>query len=181
MDTCQVKKVTAIDEWYHPPGWYQSGTRWYQDGIRLVRGIALYLTYKEILNALNSKGRCKVFSLLLVTKPATARVTAWSAHLQTVANKLLDEPKESLASGSTLPWTEWMCLNRLRTGMGRCKHNMRKWGYSEEDTTCECQEAEQTMKHLLECPLLRQTCSDVDLIHYYEPAKECVKQWMGKV
>ena len=21
----------------------------------------------------------------------------------------------------------------------------------------------------------------VDLIHYYEPAKECVKQWMGKV
>ena len=117
----------------------------------------------------------------LVTKPATARVTAWSAHLQTVANKLLDEPKESLASGSTLPWPEWMCLNRLRTGMGRCKHNMRKWGYSEEDTTCECQEAEQTMKHLLECPLLRQTCSNVDLIHYYEPAKECVKQWMGKV
>ena len=119
--------------------------------------------------------------LPLVTKPATARVTAWSAHLQTVANKLLDEPKESLASGSTLPWPEWMCLNRLRTGMGRCKHNMRKWGYSEEDTTCECQEAEQTMKHLLECPLLRQTCSNVDLIHYYEPAKECVKQWMGKV
>ena len=117
----------------------------------------------------------------LVTKPATARVTAWSAHLQTVANKLLDEPKESLASGSTLPWPEWMCLNRLRTGMGRCKHNMRKWGYSEEDTACECQEAEQTMKHLLECPLLRQTCLNVDLIHYYEPAKECVKQWMGKV
>ena len=117
----------------------------------------------------------------LVTKPAAARVTAWSAHLQTVANKLLDEPKESLASGSTLPWPEWMCLNRLRTGMGRCKHNMRKWGYSEEDTTCECREAEQTMKHLLECPLLRQTCSNVDLIHYYEPAKECVKQWMGKV
>ena len=55
-----------------------------------------------------------------------------------------------------------------------------KWGYSEEDTTCECQEAEQTMKHLLECPLLRQSCSNVDLIHYYEPAKECVKQWMEK-
>ena len=50
-----------------------------------------------------------------------------------------------------------------------------------KDTTCESQEAEQTMKHLLECPLLRQTCSNVDLIHYYEPAKECVKQWMGKV
>ena len=29
-DTCQVKKVTAIDEWYHP------GTRWYQSGTRMV-------------------------------------------------------------------------------------------------------------------------------------------------
>ena len=46
-DTCQVKKVTAIDEWYHPgtrmvSEWYQVVSEWYQDGIRLVRGIALY-------------------------------------------------------------------------------------------------------------------------------------------
>ena len=39
----QIKKVTAIDE---VPGtgtrWYQVVSDWYQDGIRLVRGIALY-------------------------------------------------------------------------------------------------------------------------------------------
>ena len=35
-DTCQVKKVTAIDEWYHPGTRMVSG--WYQGGIRVVSG-----------------------------------------------------------------------------------------------------------------------------------------------
>ena len=35
-DTCQVKKVTAIDEWYH--SWYQDGIRVVPGGIRVVPG-----------------------------------------------------------------------------------------------------------------------------------------------
>ena len=66
--------------------------------------------------------------------------------------------------------------------MGRCKHNLRKWKYTDEDdTTCDCKEADQTMEHLLECPLLRQTRSLDDLMVYNEVAKECVRQWIGLV
>ena len=66
--------------------------------------------------------------------------------------------------------------------MGRCKHNLRKWKYTEEDdTTCDCKETDQTMEHLLECPLLRQTCSLDDLMVYNDVAKECVRQWIGLV
>ena len=31
---------------------------------------------------------------------------------------------------------------------------------------CDCKEADQTMEHLFECPLLRQTCSLDDLMVY---------------
>ena len=42
-------------------------------------------------------------------------------------------------------------------------------------------EADQTMEHLLECPLLRQTCSLDDLMVYNDVVKECVRQWIGLV
>ena len=62
------------------------------------------------------------------------------------------------------------------------KHNLRKWKYTDEDdTTCDCKEADQTMEHLIECPLLRQTCSLDDLMVYNDVAKECVRQWIGLV
>ena len=81
-------------------------------------------------------------------------------------------PSECLARGASGTWTEWRCLNRPRTKMGRCKHNLRKWKYTDEDdTTCDCKEADQTMEHLLECPLLRQTCSLDDLMVYNDVAK----------
>ena len=51
----------------------------------------------------------------------------------------------------------------------------------EDDTTCDCKEADQMMEHLLECPLLRQTCSLDDLMVYNDVAKECVRQWIGLV
>ena len=51
----------------------------------------------------------------------------------------------------------------------------------EDDTTCDCKEADQTMEHILECPLLRQTCSLDDLMVYKDDAKECVRQWIGLV
>ena len=51
----------------------------------------------------------------------------------------------------------------------------------EDDTTCDCKEADQMMEHLLECPLLRQTCSLDDLMVYNNVTKECVRQWIGLV
>ena len=108
-------------------------------------------------------------------EPTHSQIGEWSQHLQSVPHRLPQTPSECLASGASGTWTEWICLNRLRTKMGRCKHNLRKWKYTDkDDTTCDCKEADQTMEHLLECPLLRQTCSLDDLMVYNDVAKECV-------
>ena len=49
-------------------------------------------------------------------------------------------------------------------GMGRSKTNLSKWGYADTaDTACECGTLEQTMQHLLRCPLLENECSLEDL------------------
>ena len=111
----------------------------------------------------------------LIQSPSTRRMEQWSQHLQSVPHRLPQTPSECLASGASGTWNEWRCLNRHRTKMGRCKHNLRKWKYTDEDdTTCDCKEADQTMDHLLECPLLRQTCSLDDLMVYNDAARECV-------
>ena len=66
--------------------------------------------------------------------------------------------------------------------MGRNKHNMKKWKYIQDgDTTCVCEESDQTMDHLLECPLWQQTCSLADLPVYNDSAKDGVKQCIGLV
>ncbi len=117
----------------------------------------------------------------LIRTPADNRISAWSEHLQSIPNRLNITPTESLATGSSLPWCEWQCLNRLRTHVGRCRYNMKKWGYSDDDTTCECTEETQTMEHLLQCSLLPQTCSPDDLMTYNDTAQRCVEQWMYKV
>ena len=41
----------------------------------------------------------------------------------------------------------WKCLNRLRTYVGRCRQNMKRWGYSSTSDACECG-LPQTMDHL---------------------------------
>ena len=69
----------------------------------------------------------------------TRRLTLWSSHLQTTSHKLSFSPKESLPPGSSETWPTWSSLNRLRTGIGRCKSLMQKWGFNEDgQTTCEC-------------------------------------------
>ena len=93
----------------------------------------------------------------------TRRLNLWSSHLQTTPHKLSFSPKESLPPGSSEAWPTWSSLNRLRTGTGRCKSLMQKWGFNEDgQTTCECGD-EQTMKHLLVCPILPQPCTHEDL------------------
>ena len=94
---------------------------------------------------------------------STDLFVAISINLQTTPHKLSFSPKESLPPGSSDTWLTWSSLNRLRTWTGRCKSLMQKWGFNEDgQTTCECGD-EQTMKHLLVCPILPQPCTHEDL------------------
>ena len=53
--------------------------------------------------------------------------------------------------------------------MNKCKY------IEDNDITCECKGADQTMGHLLlECPELKQTCSMAVLILCNDKAKDCV-------
>ena len=62
--------------------------------------------------------------------------------------------------------------------MGRSKTNMSKWGYADTaDTACECGTSEQTMQHLLRCPLLENECSLEDLATANEKALHCARAW----
>ena len=51
---------------------------------------------------------------------------------------------------------------------------LRRVGYSDADTMCDCGEKTQTMDHLLKCHMLSQECTTEDLMEYNEDAKECV-------
>ena len=59
---------------------------------------------------------------------------------------------------------------------GSQKTQHEKWNYIEnDDTTCECKEEDQTMDHLLECPLFQKIYSSADFIVYNNKANDCVK------
>ena len=53
--------------------------------------------------------------------------------------------------GHKLQWNKWRCLNRLRSGVGKTKSLLLKWGYLPPgtDTTCQYGKENQTMNHLL--------------------------------
>lgn len=73
-------------------------------------------------------------------------------------------PTEDLAPGYNNKWAIWRSLNRLRTKLGRCKTNLKKWGYLEASLAlCECGE-EQTMDHLLKCNKCPISCNDKEFI-----------------
>ena len=79
---------------------------------------------------------------------------------------------ESLPAGSGEDWVCWRALNRLRTGVGRAKTVMRRWGYLDDaqSVDCDCGEP-QTMAHLLSCRLLDEACTADDLATVTERAK----------
>ncbi|KAI8489016.1 hypothetical protein Bbelb_332400 [Branchiostoma belcheri] len=78
-------------------------------------------------------------------------------------------------------WPTWACLNRLRTGTGRCRTLMQKWGLVPDgQTACDCGQ-EQTMRHLLVCPLLPEPCSKEDLEALTPSGRACAEYWRGRV
>ena len=91
----------------------------------------------------------KVHPLGTVSKEAE-RLTLWKERSPNPPAMGL-QPSEQLPPGADSTWPEWRCLNRLRSGVGRCKVALQKWGYLPEgqNTTCECGTVPQTMEHLL--------------------------------
>ncbi|KAI8502909.1 hypothetical protein Bbelb_196110 [Branchiostoma belcheri] len=109
------------------------------------------------------------------------RMAMWSHHLQEAPHKLTFTPKESLPPGAEEAWPTWACLNRLRTGTGRCRTLMQKWGLVPDgQTACDCGQ-EQTMRHLLVCPLLTEPCSKEDLEALTPSGRACAEYWRGRV
>ena len=111
----------------------------------------------------------------------TLRVTEWEKRIKTLppSTSMAMCASEDLPSGAASSWTEWKCLNRLRSTTGRCKVTLQKWNYlNSGDTTCICGTEPQTMEHLLRCPNLEQECKAEDLAEYNDIAKSCVQLWV---
>jgi len=51
-------------------------------------------------------------------------------------------------TGMTLPRRAWVQLNRLRTGVGRFRSCLYKWGMTSSEA-CECGAEEQTVDHVV--------------------------------
>ena len=117
----------------------------------------------RFLRTINQTCESHVDTLTWKGSARTRRLTLWSSHLQATPHKLSFSIEEWLPPGSSEAWPTWSSLNRLRSGTGRSKALMQKWGSNEdEQTTCECGD-EQTMKHMLVCPILPQPCTYEDL------------------
>ena len=120
----------------------------------------------------------------LQTTPSAARLSLWNKRLtklppSTKMDLTVDE--EVLPPGAKEPWQRWKCLNRLRTGVGRSKVTLERWGYYQGSTICDCETAPQTMEHMLHCPLLEEPCSPLDLAQYSPTAQRCVDKWINTV
>ena len=126
-------------------------------------------------------------SFMTCTKPINT--TAKAARLELWRNRLepLDarvhlniSADEHLPAGADYPWTTWKALNRLRTQVGRSRVNMLKWGFSNEQETCDCG-IRQTMQHLLVCPMMDTACSPQDLTTANDIAIGCARHWEGTI
>ena len=140
---------------------------------------SIHLLIHTIGHPVNPVNRGRASSMLS-QPPQAARLALWEEqrikkqHLE----KLPISTNEQLAPGHKSEWKLWKSLNRLHTGMGRSKTNLSKWGYADTaDIACEWGTSEQTMQHLLRCPLLENECSLEDLATANEKALHCARAW----
>jgi len=89
---------------------------------------------------------------------------------------------DELPKGKNWIWEKWNALNRLRTGVERCKTTLKKWNIlvEENTTNCKCDET-QTMGHLLQYPLIGTTCNKNDLDLEHDKAAAVVTFWMTEI
>ena len=88
---------------------------------------------------------------------------------------------ESFAKGHTSPWAMWRYINRLRAGVACSKEQRKRWKYFNGNTTCECGQAPETTKNLLQCPLLAHPYTLDDLQKFNENGRICVDKWKNAV
>ena len=115
---------------------------------------------------------------------ANTKVTLWEERLANLpqTTSMSRGVKEELPPGADLSRMEWKCLNRLRSGTGRCKPTLKKWGYLDnEDVTRVCGSEPETMEHLLRCPRLGHKCDTEDLSVFNDRAKNCVQFWLNHI
>ena len=119
----------------------------------------------------------------LDSSASSGRLRLWEDSLTDVpaSVKMGLEVADFLLAGSGEDWLCWRALNRLRTGVGRAKTVMRRWGYLDDahSVDCDCGEP-QTMAHPLSCRLLDEACTADDLATVTERAIACARKW-GKV
>ena len=65
---------------------------------------------------------------------SSSRLQPWKDSLTDVPSsvKTVLEVAESLPAGSGKDWLCWRAINRLRTGVGRAKTMMMRWGYLDD-------------------------------------------------
>ena len=115
--------------------------------------------------------------------------TASSSRLQLWKDSLTDVPSsvnigleeaESLPVGSGEVWLRWRAINRLRTGMGRAKTMMRRWGYLDDSQSVDCDCGEpQTMAHPFSCRLLVVCLPGARIEHVTERVEKIVGRGNG--
>ena len=78
----------------------------------------------------------------------------WEASGSTRVHHHISNPGEGV-KGEDLIRKHWTTLNRLRSGVGRYRSSIKKWGLT-DSAACECGEPEQTADHIINsCPLYR--------------------------
>ena len=116
----------------------------------------------------------------LDSSASSGRLRLWKDSLADVpaSVKMGLEVAESLPAGSGEDWLCWRTLNRLRTGVGRAKTVMMRWGYLDDaqSVDCDCEEP-QKMAHLLSCRILDDACTADDLATVTERAMACTRKW----
>ena len=105
------------------------------------------------------------------------RVNEWKRRLEEKAHTGLVNLSEDLATGHDSLWLNWRCLNRLRTRYTCRKEQRKKWGYINEDTTCEFGLTAESTAHMLQCSLLAQPCTLDDLLEFNDTAQVCTERW----
>ena len=94
------------------------------------------------------------------------QVNEWKRRLEEKAHSGLVNLYENLATGHDIPWLNWRCLNRLRTGYTGSIEQRKKWRYFNRDTTCECWQAAESTAHMSQCSLVAHPCTLDDLLEF---------------